>query len=166
MYAVTAAELDGRPVVISGADDRSVRVWDLATGELVRDPFTGHTGAVYAVTTAQLDGRHVVISSSGDRTVQMWDAAKRRPMRHHFRRVRLRHEASVRAAALMRREDRWNAIAGCWDSVSQTWDLSVCRTRSRTFTPGSTGISAIAILAPDHVLYANGRTISVGCGSF
>ena len=40
--AVAAAELDGRPVVISGSDDRTVRVWDLATGAPVGDPFTGH----------------------------------------------------------------------------------------------------------------------------
>ena len=41
--AVAAAELDGRPVVISGSSDDTVRVWDLATGAPVGDPFTGHT---------------------------------------------------------------------------------------------------------------------------
>ena len=41
---MAAAELDGRPVVISGSDDRTVRVWDLATGAPVGDPFTGHRG--------------------------------------------------------------------------------------------------------------------------
>ena len=30
--AVAVGELDGRPMVISGSDDRTVRVWDLATG--------------------------------------------------------------------------------------------------------------------------------------
>ena len=38
MNAVAAAELDGRPVVISGSDDRTVRVWDLATGDPGRRP--------------------------------------------------------------------------------------------------------------------------------
>ena len=42
VHAVAAAELDGRPVVISGSSDETVRVWDLATGTPVGDPFTGH----------------------------------------------------------------------------------------------------------------------------
>ena len=37
-----SAELDGRPVVISGSSDGTVRVWDLATGTPVGEPFTGH----------------------------------------------------------------------------------------------------------------------------
>ena len=46
---MAAAELDGRPVVISGSDDQTVRVWDLATGAPVGAPFTGHDGTVNAV---------------------------------------------------------------------------------------------------------------------
>ena len=77
MNAVAAAELDGRPVVISGSDDRTVRVWDLATGTAVGDPFTGHDGPVNAVAAAELDGRPVVISGSSDETVRVWDLATR-----------------------------------------------------------------------------------------
>ena len=44
--AVAVGELEGRPVVVSGSADRTVRVWDLATGAPVGDPFTGHTGWV------------------------------------------------------------------------------------------------------------------------
>ena len=43
MTAVAVAKLDGRPVVISGCRDPTVRVWDLATGVPVGAPFTGHT---------------------------------------------------------------------------------------------------------------------------
>ena len=44
VHAVAVAALDGRPVAISGGGDRTVRVWDLATGSPVGDPFAGHTG--------------------------------------------------------------------------------------------------------------------------
>ena len=71
-------------MVISGSDDETVRVWDLATGTPVGDPFTGHTGAVYAVAAAELDGRPVVISGSDDRTVRVWDLATGTPVGDPF----------------------------------------------------------------------------------
>ena len=84
MLAVAAAELDGRPVVISGSDDRTVRVWDLATGAPVGGPFTGHGGWVRSVAAAELNGRPVVISGSVDRTVRVWDLATGAPVGDPF----------------------------------------------------------------------------------
>ena len=81
---MAVAELDGRPVVVSGGEDRTVRVWDLATGAPVGDPFTGHTGAVNAVAVAELDGRPVVVSGSDDRTVRVWDLATGAPVGDPF----------------------------------------------------------------------------------
>ena len=157
---VAAAELDGRRVVISGSDDQTVRVWDLATGAPADKPFTGHTGPVRTVATAELDGRPVLISGSDDRTVRVWDLAKRRAMRYRSR-IKLPHAAPVDAAILIRRKNRLNVIVGCRNSVSQIWDLRARRTLSRTTTPGRSGIRAMITLVPDHVLYANSRTISL-----
>jgi WD40 repeat protein len=82
VLAVVVAELDSRPVIISGSrDDRTVRVWDLATGSPVGDRFVGHDGPVTAVAAAELDGRPVVISGSSDGTVRcgcgIWSPALR-----------------------------------------------------------------------------------------
>ena len=49
-------------MVVSGGDDGTVRVWDLATGTPVGDPFTGHTGSGAAVAVGELEGRPVVVS--------------------------------------------------------------------------------------------------------
>jgi hypothetical protein len=39
VYAITTAQLDGRPVVISGSNDETVRVWDLGRARpLVTNP--------------------------------------------------------------------------------------------------------------------------------
>jgi WD40 repeat protein len=159
--AVAVAELDGRTVVISGGDGGSVWVWYLVTGTPVGGPYIGHYGAVFAVAAAELDGRPVVASGGVDRTVRVWDLAKRKAMRYHLRRVRLRHAAPVDALTLMRRENRMNVITGCADGISKTWDLCACRMLSKTITPGRSGIRSIIILVPDHVLYANGQTVSL-----
>jgi hypothetical protein len=61
----------------------------------------------------------------------------------------------------MQYENRAYVIVGCLDNASYTWELPSCQKLSRTVVPGNSGIGAIAILAPDNVLYANGATMSL-----
>jgi WD40 repeat protein len=79
--AVAVAELEGRPVVVSGGMDGTVRVWDLAwdlaRGAPVGEPLTGHQGGVNAVAVGQLEGRPVVISGGHDLTVRVWEKTGR-----------------------------------------------------------------------------------------
>ena len=65
VYAVAAGALpDGIPVIISGGDDGTVRVWRMADGTPVGEPLTGHDGKVYAVAAGALpDGTPVIISA-------------------------------------------------------------------------------------------------------
>ena len=56
---------DGRLLLATGSQDRSVRVWDPLTGTPVGQPLTGHTGTVASValgTTA--DGRLLLASGA------------------------------------------------------------------------------------------------------
>ncbi|KAJ6457822.1 WD40 repeat-like protein [Mycena vitilis] len=62
---------DGKHVV-SGSDDRSVRIWDAESGEQLGGPLEGHTSRVLSVAFSP-DGKHVV-SGSDDRSVRIWDA--------------------------------------------------------------------------------------------
>jgi len=72
--AVAVGEVDGRPVAVSGGDDRTVRVWDLATGQPLHT-LSGHEDWVRAVAVGEVDGRPVAVSGGGDRTVRVWDLA-------------------------------------------------------------------------------------------
>ena len=61
---------DGHAIV-SGGDDRTVRLWNADTGTSIGIPLTGHTDAVTSVAFSP-DGRLVV--SSPDATLRLWAA--------------------------------------------------------------------------------------------
>jgi WD40 repeat protein len=61
---------DGKQVV-SGSDDKTVRLWDAVTGAALQT-LEGHSSPAYSVAFSP-DGKQVV-SGSGDNTVRLWDA--------------------------------------------------------------------------------------------
>ena len=67
--SAVAVTHDGRHVV-SGSNDKTLRVWDLANGR-TKITLQGHSNWITAVTVTS-DDRHV-ISSSWDSTVRVWE---------------------------------------------------------------------------------------------
>ncbi|KAH9051831.1 WD40-repeat-containing domain protein [Lactarius vividus] len=58
--------------IISGSENRTIRVWNVTTGDTEMPPFSGHTGWVGFVGFSP-DGQHIV-SDSEDRTIHAWNA--------------------------------------------------------------------------------------------
>lgn len=65
-----AVTSDGERVV-SGSFDKTIRIWDIATGACIRT-LTGHTREVRAVALTSDGGR--IVSAAEDSTVGIWDA--------------------------------------------------------------------------------------------
>lgn len=57
--------------VLTGSYDKTVRVWDLASGDLLETLYPPHEGIVYAVATARTAA--VAASASADRSIRLWD---------------------------------------------------------------------------------------------
>ncbi|MFI6581059.1 hypothetical protein [Embleya sp. NPDC050493] len=86
VWAVATAVLDGRPVVVAGAEsgpdagcENAVRVFDLATGAEFGAPLAGHACVVTGVATAVVRGRPVAVTGSWD-AARVWDLTTREPI--------------------------------------------------------------------------------------
>src|SRR5262249_29995515 len=101
---------DGRRLA-SGSHDQTVRIWDLATGQL-RHALRGHTGYVWAVAFSST-GRQLA-SASWDGTVRVWDASTGRAS------VIFRHAGPVNTVAFSPDGQRL-ASAGA-DRIVRIWD--------------------------------------------
>ncbi len=107
---------DGR-YVISGSSDRTVKIWDIESGQLLRS-LRGHTAPVRAVAVTP-DGRYV-ISSSSDRTVKIWSLETGQLLRGLEG-----HTAPVRAVVVT--PDGHYVISGSSDRIVKIWDLETGR---------------------------------------
>ena len=97
--------------IVSGSDDKTLQVWDAATGEHVLR-YSRHSNGVTSVAWSP-DGRRVV-SGSLDRTVQVWDAATGSSM------FTYRGHANL-VYAVAWSPDGKHIVSGSEDNTAQVW---------------------------------------------
>jgi len=65
---------DSRTLIISGSHDKTIKIWDANTWELLHT-LEGHIGTVTSIAvTKSNDSRTLIISGSQDKTIKIWDA--------------------------------------------------------------------------------------------
>jgi mono/diheme cytochrome c family protein len=130
--------------VITGGDDRSVRLWDAATGKELRR-FDGHAEGVNAV-AASRDARRIV-SAGSDRVVRVWDGETGKLV-HKL----VGHTDVVRAVAVS--PDGKVALSGGTDRIVFAWDVEK-GTAFRSWSVHTRPVTSVA-LSPDGRLALSG----------
>jgi serine/threonine-protein kinase len=74
---VTAVELSGRLVAVTGGSTGEITLYDIASATRIGDPLTGHQAKINALQTIRLGDRPVLISAALDNTIRVWDLALR-----------------------------------------------------------------------------------------
>jgi len=146
-YEISSAVIspDGR-TMLTGSDDRTARLWDIATGRELRQ-FLGHTGSVHSVAFSP-DGR-AVLTGGNDNTARLWDVATGRELRQF-----LGHTEAVYSVAFS--PDGRTVLTGSVDKTARLWDVATAR-ELRQFL-GHTNYLLSATFSPD------GRNVLTGSG--
>jgi WD40 repeat protein len=108
--------VDGRELLASASADRTVRIWDPATGAIERT-LSGHTGGVNGVCGVRVDGRDLLASASADRTVRIWD-----PATGAIERTLSGHTDWVNGVCAMRVDGRDLLASASADRTVRIWD--------------------------------------------
>jgi WD40 repeat protein/serine/threonine protein kinase len=111
---------DGK-TVSSGSDDNTVRLWDVATGQQIGEPLTGHKGPVNSVAFSP-DGQ-TIISGSDDGTLILWDAATGQALGDPF----VGHSDVVTSVAFG--SDGQTIVSGSNDDTIRLWNRSTGESR-------------------------------------
>ncbi|MBC6460839.1 caspase family protein [Actinomadura sp. HBU206391] len=151
VLAVAVGELDGRPIAVTGSFDKTVRIWDLTTRELLGEPLTGHTGPVHAVAIGRLHDRDVAVTGSMDTTVRVWDLRTGEPVGKPL----TGHTDTIRAVSVAEVNGRTIAVTGSLDMSVRVWDLGDDRLSSRPLTGHTGAVHTVAIGQVD------GRAVAV-----
>ncbi|MGD9532122.1 MAG: hypothetical protein AB7J32_11235, partial [Pseudonocardia sp.] len=138
VFAVATAQLDGRPVIVSGGLGDDVHLWDLATHAAVGAPLDTGGRTVFALVVTQLAGRPLVVAGLDDGTMQVWDLRDRTTV------ATLRGSSGrVGAVTVMQRNGRPVVIASGSDDIVRAWDLTTGATIGHPFRNDSTEVNGI-----------------------
>jgi WD40 repeat protein/tetratricopeptide (TPR) repeat protein len=145
-----AASHDGT-VLVTGATDGLVRLWNRASGAAIEPPLKGSSGAICGVSFDQ-SGKWLAVCHGGDdpsaaATVELWDVSERRL------RTRFDHPNGLRSMQLSR-DGRWLVTGGgTFDRCVRLWDTS---SGTLVAPPSPVGEAAHVAFSPDATVVAVG----------
>lgn len=71
--ALDVAVVGDRALAVTGGEDGTVRIWDLADGRQVGPPLAGHDASVEAVAVTTMQDRPVALTAGRDGVLRVWD---------------------------------------------------------------------------------------------
>jgi WD40 repeat protein len=118
---ITAYQVsDDQAVIVSVGRDRTLRRWDVVTGQPIGVPLAGHIAMVSCVTAYQTpEGQAVIVSGSYDKTLRRWDGATGEPIDEPLK----GHVKGVSCVtAYQTPEGQAVIVSGSYDRTLRRWD--------------------------------------------
>jgi WD40 repeat protein len=121
--------------IVSGSYDKAVRLWDMQTGKLIRQPLR-HSSGVRSVAFSP-DGLHIV-SGSYDKVVRLWDTQTGKligqPLQGHF--------GGIYSVAFS--SDGRHIVSGSDDKTARVWDAQTGKLIGQPLKGHSSSVRSVA----------------------
>ncbi|KAB8236189.1 40S ribosomal RACK1 domain-containing protein [Aspergillus alliaceus] len=132
---------------LSASWDKSLRLWELSTGETTRT-FVGHTNDVLSVSFSA-DNRQIV-SASRDRSIKLWNTLGD----CKFTITEKGHTDWVSCVRFSPNPQNPVIVSAGWDKLVKVWELASCRLQTDHI--GHSGYINTVTISPDGSLCASG----------
>ncbi|MCV6636979.1 hypothetical protein [Candidatus Albibeggiatoa sp. nov. NOAA] len=134
---------DGKTLA-SGSWDKTIRLWDVATGQAIGDPFIGHSSVIYTIAFSP-DGK-TLASAGEDNTVRLWDVETRQALGRPL----TGHTSGVLSIAFS--PDGKILASGSWDETVRLWDVAKGQALGQPLgqsTAGHSRVISSIVFSPD-----------------
>ncbi len=126
---VAVGETADGPLIATGSDDESIRIWDPATGQRLRT-LQSHRNWILGAVGYTVRGRPMAATAGADGLVHLWDLDARRHMR-----CVAAHKDWIQALAVMAIDEELVLVTGSEGSAIRTWNAETGEPRGSLHTP-------------------------------
>jgi WD40 repeat protein len=153
VLCVATADLDGRPIAVTGANDRTVRIWDLTSQRQVGKPLET-TVPTSAVAIGDLDDYTVALAGGIDGVVHVWDLSSGQQLGEPL----VGHTSGIAAIALDNIQGVPVVLTASLDGTARLWNMADRTQLGSPLTAHERTVRAVALGQLD------GRPIAVTGG--
>lgn len=118
VLCVATGDLDGRPIAVTGASDRTVRIWDLASQRQVGKPLETNV-PISAVAIGDLADYTVALAGGIDGVVHVWDLSSGQQLGRPLE----GHTSGIEAIALGIIQSAPIVLTASLDGTARLWNL-------------------------------------------
>ena len=108
---------DGKRIV-TGSDDKTIRIWDAATGRQIGEPLIGHTERITSVAFSYDNKR--IVSGAFDGTIRIWDVITGKQIRE----IIVGNDYKGLITSVSFSPDGKSVVSGACDSTIRIWEVT------------------------------------------